>query len=743
MKAWLRGFYYSFPVQLLFLHFRKYQVLLLFWFILFAVVNGSFMDTFGADSLFLAPEYLDNVNSISAALVGIAIGMFIMSWNISTFVLLSKYFKFLAATTNPFLKYCINNSVLPILFILFYFFRAYEFTRSKELISNIEILFLAGGFLSGLIFILAVSFIYFFRADRSIMRKMMPTISNPGEYITHLRPTKTAWYNDSLIKVEWYFDSPLKLRPTRDVRHYTPEFVDSLFKRHHFAAILGVFVAFILLISIGFFLDSPFFQIPAAASITIFFTILIGVAGAFSYFLQSWSIPYLIALLLMLNFFYKKEWIDPRNKAYGINYQNKSERPHYTKEGLMTLCTKEKVEADRSNMIGILEKWKQNQDSARPLLVLLNTSGGGHRSATFTISMLQALDSLTHGTIMKKIFLITGASGGMVGATYFRELYLQRLKGKNINLQDGKYVDDIASDVLNPVFSSFVARDLIAPAQKFKVNQFSYVKDRGYAFEQKLNMNTRGLLNKQLLDYSDDEKTANIPLIFYNSVVTRDSRKMIISTQPVSFMMQGWQDTSRIPVMDPDVIDFASFFAKQNPYNLRILTAMRMNATFPIVLPNVWLPSNPVIDVMDAGLRDNYGQETSLRFIEAFDDWIKENTSGVLIIQIRDRSPGGWEYPYMSDDITDHATKPFLLLQHNWFKMMEYFQNDMLSYYAEHPGRTVHKILFQYASDNTENKAALNFHLSKREKKDIIISVNSFANAQSFKQLKMLLRIDP
>ena len=192
MKAWLRGFYYSFPVQLLFLHFRKYQVLLLFWFIMFAVVNGSFMDTFGADSLFLAPEYLDNVNSISAALVGIAIGMFIMSWNISTFVLFSKHFKFLAATTNPFLKYCINNAVIPILFILFYFFRAYEFTRYKELISNIEILFLAGGFLSGLIFMLAVSFIYFFRADRSIMRQMMPTINNPGEYITHLRPWKNC-----------------------------------------------------------------------------------------------------------------------------------------------------------------------------------------------------------------------------------------------------------------------------------------------------------------------------------------------------------------------------------------------------------------------------------------------------------------------------------------------------------------------------------------------------------------------
>ena len=117
MKAWLRGFYYSFPVQLLFLHFRKYQVLLLFWFVLFAVVDSRFMNSFGADSLYLAPEYLGNVNSISAALVGASIAMFIMSWNISTFVLFSRHFRFLAATTNPFLKYCINNSVIPILFI--------------------------------------------------------------------------------------------------------------------------------------------------------------------------------------------------------------------------------------------------------------------------------------------------------------------------------------------------------------------------------------------------------------------------------------------------------------------------------------------------------------------------------------------------------------------------------------------------------------------------------------------------
>jgi len=693
------------------------------------------MKTFGADSLFLGPEYLGNVNAFSMAIVGASIGMFIMSWNIATFILFSRYFRFLSATTNPFLKYCINNSVIPILFLAFYFFKAYRFDQYKELISPTEILFLFGGFLSGLIFILSVSMIYFFRADRSILRKMMPVISNPKSYITHLKPIQEVYHGATTLKVEVYFETPFRIRAVRDVSHYTDDFVATIFKKHHFAAILSVFAAFIFLLLIGFFLDYAFFQLPAAASITIFFSILLGVAASITYFLQSWSIPYLIVLVLILNIFYKQDWIDPRNKAYGLNYWNKTERPSYTKEGLAELCKPENVEADKKNMRGILDAWKKKQDSEKPLLVLINTSGGGHRSATFTMSVLQYLDSITNGKILQKTFLINGASGGMIGAAYFRELYLRKQQGKNIRLQDKKYVDDIAGDLLNPIFTSFFARDLISPAQKFKVGPYSYVKDRGYAFEQKLNDNTNGFLDKQLKDYVADEKAANIPLMFFNSVVTRDSRKMIISTQPVRFMMKAPQDTANTPAVDPDAVDFTTFFAKQDPYSIRMLTAMRMNATFPIVLPNVWLPSNPVIDVMDAGLRDNYGQETTLRFLISFQDWIKENTGGVLVIQIRDRSAGGWEAPYLSDDISDHATKPFLLLQHNWFKMMEFFQNDMLNYYVSQSGSPVYKVAFQYAADKEENKAALNFHLTKREEKDIINAVSSVSNQQSFKKL--------
>ena len=119
MKLLLKGIYTTFPVQLFILHFRKYQVLLAFWYLLALIVNGNFLNYYGADALFLSPEYLGAVNPLSTLIVGISMGIFIMSWHITTFILHSNQFKFLATTSKPFLKYCINNSTIPILFLLF------------------------------------------------------------------------------------------------------------------------------------------------------------------------------------------------------------------------------------------------------------------------------------------------------------------------------------------------------------------------------------------------------------------------------------------------------------------------------------------------------------------------------------------------------------------------------------------------------------------------------------------------
>ena len=115
----------------------------------------------------------------------------------------------------------------------------------------------------------------------------------------------------------------------------------------------------------------------------------------------------------------------------------------------------------------------------------------------------------------------------------------------------------------------------------------------------------------------------------------------------------------------------------------------------------------------------------------------------MLVLQIRDRQGGAWELPYLSDDISDHATKPFLLLQHNWFKMMEFFQNDMLSYYTTHTGVPLYKVSISYSADKEQIKAALNFHLTKREEKDIMRSINSPQNELGFQKILELFAKKP
>ena len=112
---------------------------------------------------------------------------------------------------------------------------------------------------------------------------------------------------------------------------------------------------------------------------------------------------------------------------------------------------------------------------------------------------------------------------------------------------------------------------------------------------------------------------------------------------------------------------------------------------------------------------------------------------GVVIVQIRDRMDGGWENPYEYDDLTGNATKPFFLLQHNWYKMMDYFQGDMEHYFMTGTGYPIHKITFQYIPNNEENKAALSFHLSNREKRDIEASLESPHNRESFNQVMDLV----
>ena len=228
--------------------------------------------------------------------------------------------------------------------------------------------------------------------------------------------------------------------------------------------------------------------------------------------------------------------------------------------------------------------------------------------------------------------------------------------------------------------------------------------------------------------------------MIFNSVVTTDGRKMMISAQPVSFMMKPEYMESDSSMTGTDAVDFCALFKKQDGMSIRVLTALRMSATFPYVLPNVWLPTNPIIDVMDAGLRDNYGQETTLRFLNVFKEWIKKNTSAVLLIQVRDRRRGGWDQPFETKDIEGVITKPATVIQFNWYKLQDYFQNDQVTYAKAFMDSTFHRIGFMYIPEKPDKGAPLNFHLTASEKKEVIASMGRANNVRALKEVEAWLK---
>lgn len=733
MKKYFAGFFYSLPVQLVFLHFRRYQVLLLFWFILFATISGHFLKPYGADSLMLAPEYLGKVNALSTAFAGFAVASYIMSWNITTFILHNRHIKFLATTSQPFLKYCINNAVIPVIFLLSYLFFGVDYQYYEELASPLEILALTGGFLGGFILSLALAFGYFFGTDRKIYRKMATDFTTAHEkYERASRMIKKSKIEKGEVRVDWFLSATFGLRKPRNIKHYSHEFLNSIFKRHHVAAIQAVFIALFILILIGVFAENKYFQIPAAASITLFFTILIAVAGALSLFLGSWSIPVVLSIYLLINWMFQLHLIDPRNKAYGMDYTHYETQPVYSQQTLLQLVNNNNIKNDSLEYISILNNWKARQHAEKPVLFLVDVSGGGNRSAAFSMNVLTKLDTLTNGKFFPKCFLITGASGGMIGAAYFRELYLEKQTGKISSLQKKEYINNISKDLLNPVFTSLVARDMIGPLNSFTFNGNSYIKDRGYAFEQKLNTNTKGLLNKKFIDYKKAEEQALIPSMLFNAAITRDGRKMIVATRPSRFLMQPEKNKNYLSANDVDGVDFQSFFANQDAADIGFLTVLRMNATFPFVLPNVLMPSEPDIDVMDGGFRDNYGHETTLRFIDKFKDWLKTNTAKVVLIEIRDKPIGDWTRPYEVNSIIGLITKPMLLMQSNWFNLQDYYQKSQIDYMLESYGAEFSKIDFSYEVPKNTTSASLSFHLTAAEKKGIISSLDNISNQKSF-----------
>lgn len=749
-----------FPVQLLLLNFKKNQVLLFFWLLFFAIITGNFGTGVGLHYLWLDPEYMHKVSFLSMVIMGVCFGIFTLSYFITSYILDSHRFAFLGTIKNPFSHYCLNNSLIPFLFLVIYLVRFVSFQFQVGFEDKGQIFVQALGFLLGLITNISVVFYYFRKTNKDLMKNLAFNVDkklkekriNAVQILKRIDRAKKKKY-----KITAYLNFRLKIKKVDENMDFNKEQLVKIIDQHHINALIVEVFVFVTILVIGLYRDYPVFQIPAAASGFLFGAFVIMFTGAFSYWLRGWAITGLILILFFYNFLVKNDILKEQYQAFGLKYT--TEKAEYSLENIIKLNNAENYTQDSLATIQILENWKANFPSGKkPHMVFMCASGGGQRAAAWTMRTLQYVDSTLDGELMKHTTLMTGASGGLIGSSFYRALQLKQREEPTLNRYDKEYYDQITADILNPMIFSIVVSDIFLRFQKQQIGDDEYYKGRGFAFEQQLNRNTNYIMDRSIIDYQEAEQKAYTPMVFMAPVIINDARKLYISSQHVSYMNNAspWF-REKVPSRDKG-IEFRRFFEKQEADSLRFTSALRMSATFPYITPNVELPSIPEMEIMDAGLSDNYGISEALRFIFVFRDWIEQNTSGVVLISVRDTEFNPEINRRAKQTFWSKIFNPIGSLYKNFDHNQDLNNYTDIEYMKEWLDTDFNFISFQYVPkpkdwgilkeknvdykkmEDTYRKerASLSWHLTTREKQNIFRTIKEDYNLEQLQKLKKI-----
>ncbi len=742
-----RKIFYFFPVQLVFVHLKNNPILISIWFLILAITTRMISEKYGIPYLFLTPEYLGEVSFFSYLIVGFSMGGFIVAFNISSYITNGHRFPFIATLSRPFLKYSLNNIVWSGTLILIYLVSTFKFLIFEEDHSILETIIFLSGFITGLLLMIGINFVYFNRTNKDLEKLSggkYKTVSKPQpnhiKTVFHKRVKLENFFNpDREWRVETYLSHPLTVGIARSTDHYDRSMLKQVFEQNHLNAALFEIIVLVSLVCLSFGGNIEYFTIPAGASVNLIFTMFIMITSAIQSWFRGWASAVMLILFLGFNYMSQYDFFSPHNKAYGLNYNTKP--AEFNTEILNHNINPLNHDQDFFHTLKILEKWKIKNtiNGKKPKMVFINTTGGGMRSALWSFYSMQYCDSILNGRLLEQTQLISGSSGGLIGLSYLRELMLRDKRNEISNFHDAKYRNDLSKDILNKIAFSLTVNDMIFKFQTFEDNGFRYKKDRGYAFEEQLNDNTHGFMNRRLHEYYKPEFDSKIPMLIVNPTIINNGKRLIISPQPTSYLSYIAPQKNISNQYHLESIEFTRFFKTQGAKDLRFITALRMSSTFPYVMPIVHLPSNPELKVMDAGLRDNFGIKNSVKFLYTFRTWISDNTDGVVFLQIRDSR----KQPEMEQEepktFLKSLSAPVETIYKNLFLTQDYDHDQLIQYTSEWFKGNIE--VLDLVLDNTKEKQlSLSWHLTESEKKITFNSVNRSDNQKAIKRLKQLLK---
>ena len=244
-------------------------------------------------------------------------------------------------------------------------------------------------------------------------------------------------------------------------------------------------------------------------------------------------------------------------------------------------------------------------------------SGGGITAAVWTALNLKRVEEVVPDFV-GHVRLVTGASGGMLGAAgYVASVSPTRSPTRKSDLET--LVRSLAGDSLTPVVRQMIVRDIPSIFVTSDV-----ANDRGDELEsawiRDVPSGPDGIgVSSPFRCLQAGELAGWRPSLVFSPMLVEEGKPLLISN------------------LDLDLGDHSQFqFFKIFPGNLLPLsTAVRMNAAFPLVSPAPNLPTKPLRRVVDAGYYDNYGIVIATAWLRKHRQWLAQNTSGVILLEIR------------------------------------------------------------------------------------------------------------
>jgi hypothetical protein len=353
-------------------------------------------------------------------------------------------------------------------------------------------------------------------------------------------------------------------------------------------------------------------QIGSAAIAVSSFAVFIAWASVLSFWQQKSGVPiFLFALLIALV-------SSQYNNNHYIIPLEETPTSRQTLDAQFKYWLSQRIETD---------KIYSGDSTKDQYLYLIANEGGGIRGVDWTARVLRLLEK-KDSSFYKKIFAMTGASGGMVGAAFYQS-YKYGCDNNLINAADASKFDELLTrDYLSNELAAYLFPEFIQyiiPWAMPSVDRAKWFEDGIEAgFEDicvdDLTDKQRAFIQKPFLSMYPENDRYKYPSLLINGAVVETGQRAIYSN--IQIEEQYF----------PNTLDIHSTLQHDVP----ISTAMTFCCRFPYVLPPATLRNaagENKANIVDGGYFENTGIKTCLEILA----YLKSDTVAPLLHKYRIR----------------------------------------------------------------------------------------------------------